>query len=151
MSSLTFPLADLMATTHLAQRLAPHLHAGDVLALQGDLGAGKTTFARALLQSLGVTSEIPSPTFTLVQTYTTPDLALAHFDLYRLKSGEELEELGWDDVLADHLSLVEWPERAAGFMPTDYVLLTFTLDANAVRSCTVTPHGTWGERLRRIL
>jgi tRNA threonylcarbamoyl adenosine modification protein YjeE len=91
-------LADLAATQALAAAIEPHLRVGDLLALRGDLGAGKTEFARALLRARGVTGDVPSPTFTLLQTYETPGLLISHFDLYRLKSSDELEELGWDCI-----------------------------------------------------
>ena len=95
----------------IGARLASTLRAGDVIALSGDLGAGKTTLARAILEALGHRGEVPSPTFTLVQTY--PDLAVpvAHADLYRLESAAEAEPLALDDWLLDGALLLEWPER----------------------------------------
>jgi tRNA threonylcarbamoyladenosine biosynthesis protein TsaE len=92
-------------------RLSNVLRCGDVIALSGELGAGKTTLARAILQALGHRGEVPSPTYTLVQTY--PDLAvpIAHADLYRLQQPQEAEALGLDDWLQDGALLVEWPER----------------------------------------
>jgi tRNA threonylcarbamoyl adenosine modification protein YjeE len=88
------------------------------VALWGDLGAGKTTLARAILKAMGVTDDVPSPTFTLVQSYDTVP-RIAHFDLYRLKSAREMEELGFDDALQDGAVLVEWPERAPEALPPD--------------------------------
>ncbi len=117
------------ATALLAVRLAPLLKAGDVLALEGGLGGGKTHFARALIQALGVTEDVPSPTFTLVQVYDAAGFPIWHCDLYRLDAPEEAEELGLEDAFADALCLIEWPERLAdrlpehalhvGFMPGD--------------------------------
>jgi len=140
------PLPDLSATQNLAASLAPLLHSGDVIALTGDLGVGKTEFARALLRALGVSSDIPSPTFTLVQSYETNGLVIAHFDLYRLKTADELDELGWDDALADGMVVVEWPERAGKRLPTDRLSLHFTLTTDGTRHCTIKKFGNWLER-----
>jgi tRNA threonylcarbamoyladenosine biosynthesis protein TsaE len=147
MFPLTIALPDLDATAALAARLAPLLRTGDALLLHGDLGVGKTAFARALVRALGITGDVPSPTFTLVQSYLTPHLTISHFDLYRLKSADELEELGWDDARADGVVLVEWPERAADFMPPDALTLTFALDADQQRSCVITAPPAWQARL----
>jgi tRNA threonylcarbamoyl adenosine modification protein YjeE len=109
-------LPDLDATGLLGARIAGGLHTGDAVALWGDLGAGKTTLARAILRALGVREDVPSPTFTLVQSYETCP-KIAHYDLYRLKSGREMEELGLDDALLEGAVLVEWPERAPEALP----------------------------------
>src|SRR3989442_10751869 len=100
----------------MGARIAIALRLGDTVALAGDLGAGKTTLARAILRALGVRDEVPSPTFTLVQSYDTSP-RIAHFDLYRLKSAREMEELGFEDALTDGAVLVEWPERAPEVLP----------------------------------
>jgi tRNA threonylcarbamoyladenosine biosynthesis protein TsaE len=105
-------LPDLTATAALGARIARLLRPGDLVALKGDLGAGKTTMARAILAALGVEEKVPSPTFTLVQTYETPSLTVSHFDLYRLKHPSELAELGLEEALDHGAALVEWPERA---------------------------------------
>ncbi len=114
-------LVDEAATADLARRLASVLKPGDVIALRGDLGAGKTSFARALIRALsgadGAEREVPSPTFTLVQSYDTPVGRVHHFDLYRIASPDELTEIGWDEALADGIVLVEWPERAGTLVP----------------------------------
>jgi tRNA threonylcarbamoyladenosine biosynthesis protein TsaE len=106
-------LAGEAATLAAGAAMAPLLRAGDVVALYGDLGAGKTTFARGLLAALGLSGEAPSPTFAIVQAYAPPEvrLPLAHVDLYRLRDPHEAEELGLDDALADGALLIEWPER----------------------------------------
>ena len=142
----TVPLPDLASTQALAASLAPHLRVGDVVALTGDLGVGKTEFARALLRALGVSGDVPSPTFTLLQTYEINDLLVSHFDLYRLKAADELDELGWDDALADGVVLVEWPERADGRMPADRLTLHFTLTPDGARQCGIEKHGSWTSR-----
>jgi tRNA threonylcarbamoyladenosine biosynthesis protein TsaE len=145
-----FVLADITVTTALAEKLAPLLRAGDVLALRGDLGAGKTTFARALIHALmGATIEVPSPTFTLVQNYVTPRGMIWHFDLYRLKNSAELEELGFADALRD-ITLVEWPERAGAQLPAHRLELHFTLDANGQRSVSISGDAAWQARLKGI-
>ena len=95
----------------IGARLASVLRAGDVIALSGDLGAGKTTLARTILQALGHRGEVPSPTFTLVQTYSDLAVPVAHADLYRLESPAEAEPLALDDWLLDGALLLEWPER----------------------------------------
>lgn len=101
------------ATLALGGRLAEVLRVGDVVALSGALGSGKTTLARGCLAGLGHAGEVASPTFTIVQAYeaTTTRLAVLHIDLYRIEDVDELDELGLDDALADHALLVEWPER----------------------------------------
>ena len=115
-------LPDEAATARLGQDLAAALRPGDVLALSGDLGAGKTTLARSLIRSLAgdPALEVPSPTFTLVQAYETR-LPVRHFDLYRLSSGDELDELGLDEAIAEGAVLVEWPDKAEGRLPADSV------------------------------
>ena len=123
-----FLLPDLAATAMLGARIAGHLRKGDAVALCGDLGAGKTTLARAILTSLGVGEHVPSPTFTLVQNYPTPGLSISHYDLYRLKNAGEMEELGLDEALEFGAALIEWPERAGGYLPPDR--LTVELSAH---------------------
>ncbi|MEN0079597.1 MAG: tRNA (adenosine(37)-N6)-threonylcarbamoyltransferase complex ATPase subunit type 1 TsaE [Pseudomonadota bacterium] len=114
---MTVDLPDLAATQALARRLAPHLKAGQVIALEGGLGAGKTTFCRALVSAiLGAPTDVPSPTYTLVQTYDGPDFPIYHFDLYRLEDPAELDEIGWEDTL-DGVTLVEWPGKAETRLP----------------------------------
>lgn len=106
-------------TAAFAAKLAPKMKPGAVLLLQGDLGAGKTVFARALIRALSgdPALDVPSPTFTLVQTYDTPAGMVWHFDLYRLKDPEEIFELGWEEALAEGIVLVEWPERLGPHVP----------------------------------
>jgi tRNA threonylcarbamoyl adenosine modification protein YjeE len=128
---MTVPLPDLAATAALGARVAGLLAPGDAVLLKGDLGSGKTTLARAILNALGVAEAVPSPTFTLVQTYDTPRLTVAHYDLYRLKRAAEMDELGLDEALGDGAALIEWPERAQDRLPPD--ALTIHLSADTER------------------
>ncbi len=123
----TLDLADIAATQACAKNMAPLLKKGEALLLSGDLGAGKTVFARALIKALGATGEIPSPTFTLLQSYELPDITLFHFDLYRLKTPQEIEEIGFDEALADGAAVVEWPEKAEAYMPREALNLRFEI------------------------
>src|SRR5258708_7628186 len=101
----TVALPDLDAPPRLGAGVARGLGVGDCVALWGELGAGKTTLARAILRALGVEEDVPSPTFTIVQSYETPRLAVSHYDLYRIKSPREMRELGFDDALLDGAAL----------------------------------------------
>lgn len=138
-------LADEAATADLARRLGAFLKVGDVVALRGDLGAGKTCLARALIRELiGDDTDVPSPTFTLVQTYDAPVGRIHHFDLYRVVSPDELTEIGWDEALADGIVLVEWPERAGALLPTVRLDLTLEFGANAdMRRALLCPSAGW--------
>jgi tRNA threonylcarbamoyladenosine biosynthesis protein TsaE len=146
-------LADEAATVALARRIADVARAGDVIALAGDLGAGKTRFARAFVDALtGAREEVPSPTFTLVQTYESPAGTIWHFDLYRLTRPDEAYELGIEEALADGISLIEWPDRAAPLLPTQRLDLTllFAISPNA-RTARLVGHGSWADRLAGLL
>ena len=112
-------LPDEAATAAFAEDIAVSLRVGDIVGLSGGLGAGKTTFARALIRALASDPglEVPSPTFTLVQTYATGGLTVAHFDLYRLAGSAELDETGFVDAALDGAVLVEWPERGGDRLP----------------------------------
>ncbi len=116
-----------MALRDVAAELAHDLEKGTVVALEGDLGAGKTALARALVRHMAndPDADVPSPTFTLLQTYDTPRGPVWHYDLYRLKSPEEVFELGWEDALAtDGIVLVEWAGRIGALLPLDAVRIT---------------------------
>ena len=111
------PLLDLAAMERYGAAIAANLRAGDVIALEGGLGAGKTTLARAILAALGHEGDVPSPTFTLIETYDAPPLRLAivHADFYRLDDPSETRELGLDDYREGAALIAEWPENAGGF------------------------------------
>ncbi len=112
-----YDLPDLAAMDALGRAIAAKLRADDVVALEGGLGAGKTTLARAIIAALGYDGEVPSPTFTIIETYDAPPLALpvVHADFYRLKQPQEVEELGLDDYREDAALIAEWPDHAGGF------------------------------------
>jgi N-acetylmuramate 1-kinase len=112
----------------LAHDVAFFLQPGDVLALEGELGAGKSTFARALIRAMASNAEleIPSPTFTLVQAYETPRFEVAHFDLYRLSDPAEMDELGLDRALVQGIAVIEWPSRGEGRVPRNRLTLRFS-------------------------
>jgi len=131
----------------------------DLITLSGELGAGKTTLARAIIRALlnNTGEEIPSPTFTLVQTYETPRMPVAHFDLYRLTAPEELDELGLDLALARGIAIVEWPERAGDLLPPDRLEVRIddpssdTEGGGTDRRITLKGHGEWAPRLQRLI
>jgi tRNA threonylcarbamoyladenosine biosynthesis protein TsaE len=144
----TIELADEAATEALARALAPCLRQGDVVALRGELGAGKTAFARAVIRTVmrAEGEEVPSPTFTLVQTYDAPLWRLFHFDLYRIKHPDELIEIGWDEALADGVALVEWPERAGSSLPPRRLDVTLGFGANFdSRTVRLLPNAGWAD------
>ncbi len=119
-------------TAQAAADFAVDLKEKSVLLLHGNLGAGKTVFARGLIRALtgNPNLEVPSPTFTLAQTYETNNLQIWHFDLYRLKDPEEIYELGWEDALAEGIVLVEWPERLGSLKPARYLDIAITTGEN---------------------
>jgi tRNA threonylcarbamoyl adenosine modification protein YjeE len=154
-SSFSVALPDEHATQRLAIDIANSLEPGDLVTLSGDLGAGKTAFARALIRYLAgdVSIEVPSPTFTLMQTYELPQFALVHADLFRLSGSGELAELGFDDLPEGTVVLVEWPDRAAGFLPSDRIDVALTLAPKLkveFRHARVTGYGALGARVDRM-
>jgi tRNA threonylcarbamoyladenosine biosynthesis protein TsaE len=119
MPAFSMTLADEAATEKLGAALAARLKPGDVVALEGPLGSGKTTLARAILRAAADQPDliVPSPTFTLVEVYETPQGTFWHFDLYRLETPEQVFELGWEEALAEGIVLIEWPERLGDLLP----------------------------------
>jgi tRNA threonylcarbamoyladenosine biosynthesis protein TsaE len=147
----TVALADETATAALAKRLAPLLRCGDVVALWGGLGAGKTSFARALLGALGYAGEVPSPTFTLVQVYEVAPCPVWHIDLYRLAAPDEALELGIEEAFAEAVALIEWPERLGALLPADRLDLRLDIAGGDRREATMTGHGGWRDRLADLV
>ena len=125
--TLAFSRLDEPALVSLAVRLAPALAAGGVVFLAGDLGAGKTTFARALLRALGVGARVKSPTYSLIESYEVGALTIHHLDLYRIADPGELEWLGLADLAVEpYLLLVEWPERGRASLPPPDLTVTLS-------------------------
>jgi len=154
-ASFTVALPDEAATVRFAMDTAASLERGDLVTLSGDLGAGKTTFARALIRRLAgdETIEVPSPTFTLMQSYELPRFVLVHADFYRISGASEFAELGLDDLPEGAVVLLEWPDRAAGFLPADRIDIAFTLAPQLgaeARHARVTGYGTLAARVERM-
>ena len=127
-------LPDEAATDGLAKRLAPKLNAGDTLLLSGPIGAGKTHFSRALIRAcLGADTEVPSPTFTLIQTYEGHGPEIWHADLYRLSHPDEVIELGLEAAFSTGICLVEWPDRLGDLTPATALNLTFAVEGEGRR------------------
>ena len=145
-------LPDEAATAALAARLAAQVAPGDIIALRGDLGVGKTSFARAFIRARGdAHEEVPSPTFTLVQIYQTDALAIWHFDLYRLEAAEEACELGIEEAFASGVSLIEWPERLASLLPQRRLEITLDFgDRPEARRASLAGDATWRARLAEV-
>ena len=145
-------LPDEAATAALAARLAAQVAPGDIIALRGDLGVGKTSFARAFIRARGdADEEVPSPTFTLVQIYQTDAVAIWHFDLYRLEAAEEAWELGIEEAFASGVSLIEWPERLASLLPQRRLEITLDFgDRPDARRASLAGDAGWRARLAGV-
>lgn len=132
----------------VGRTIAQALRIGDVVGLSGDLGAGKTTLARAILRGLGLEGEAPSPSFAIVQPYDADELTVPvlHVDLYRLDSPEECSELGLGEARHDHALLVEWPERMGDLAPPDMLLVMIAADGESARRLTVEVPPAWEGR-----
>ncbi len=142
-------LADEVATESFAAEVAYDLQPGDVVALSGDLGAGKTVFARAVIRALAKAAgtrigEVPSPTFTLVQQYELGGQTVYHFDLYRLGDASEAWELGIEDAFADGICLIEWAERIEDLLPGRTVRIEFAYGpTESAREARIVAPETW--------
>ena len=151
-------LADVGATKAFAARFSPLLKSGDVVAFDGALGAGKTELCRAIIQALGFTDDVPSPTFTLVQTYEPtasmdPEIpTIWHMDMYRLEDPDEAFELGIEEAFATAVSLIEWPAKLGPHLPPGFLTLRLDIEANGrTRKLTVIGDAGWQARLGKIL
>ncbi|MFZ1743361.1 MAG: tRNA (adenosine(37)-N6)-threonylcarbamoyltransferase complex ATPase subunit type 1 TsaE [Pontixanthobacter sp.] len=142
-------LPDLAAMNAFGARIAGQLQAGDVVALTGGLGAGKTTLARAIIGAFGYQAEVPSPTFTIIETYDPPAIAmpLVHADFYRLNEPSEVEEIGLDDYREGAVLLAEWPDHAGGFAHEANCLSIALETAEEGRLAIVKAGTGWLERL----
>ncbi|MBF0094084.1 MAG: tRNA (adenosine(37)-N6)-threonylcarbamoyltransferase complex ATPase subunit type 1 TsaE [Alphaproteobacteria bacterium] len=150
---LLLPLPDLAATRALGRRLLGWLRPGDVVGLRGGLGAGKTELARAVIRAaLGPDEEVPSPTFTLVQTYELEDATLWHYDLYRLEAPDDALELGIEEAFAGGIVLIEWPERLGGWLPAERLDVTLAPTGRGdERTAELAGRGTgWSARMRQF-
>ncbi len=145
-------LPDEAATAALAARIAAVAGSADIIALKGDLGSGKTAFARAFIRASGNQDEVPSPTFTLVQVYDRGPAVIWHFDLYRIRAPEEAWELGIEDAFVAGISLIEWPERLGLLLPDRRLELSFTFgDGPGARRIAMDPGKGWQARLAMIV
>jgi tRNA threonylcarbamoyladenosine biosynthesis protein TsaE len=145
-------LVNEAATHALAGSIAAEAQIGDVIALAGELGTGKTSFARAFVRALGVAEEVPSPTFTLVQTYDTSRGTVWHFDLYRLARPADAYELGIEEAFGDGITLIEWPERLGSLLPRERLDIELAIGATPEsRQAVLHAAPSWTERLARIV
>jgi len=144
-------LPDEAATAAFAARISILAATGDIIALKGDLGAGKTSFARAFIRARGGIEEVPSPTFTLVQVYELGAAAIWHFDLYRINVPEEAWELGIEDAFVEGISLIEWPEHLGPLLPRRRLEIELLFgDHPEARRAVLDPGEDWQARLAGI-
>ncbi len=155
----SFELPDEAATAALARGLAALALAGDVIALTGELGTGKTAFARAFIHALpppgatapGPPEAVPSPTYTLLQIYERAPAPVWHFDLYRLEQPGDARELGFEEALGQAIALIEWPERLGPLLPAERLEVRLAFGARpSARRATLVGTGAWPARLRKL-
>ena len=131
-------------TSLLARQIADSSPAGTTILLYGEIGAGKTFFARKYIQKLlskyGIIEDIPSPTYTLVQTYQTPETEIWHADLYRLNSTDDLTELGLSEAFGNEICIVEWPEKLKNYLPLNAIYINFKYHSDTSRICNIMCH-----------
>lgn len=139
-------LPDLAAMERFGRAIAQKLRPGDVVALSGDLGTGKTTLARAIIAALGHEGEVPSPTYTIIETYDALRIPLVHADFYRLEDQAEVEELGLDDYREGAALLAEWPDHVGGFAHEAGCLSIALEKVGEGREAVVTPGDNWQSR-----
>src|SRR6266851_356070 len=145
---IVIELSDEAATAALAARIAALARPGDVIALKGELGAGKTSFARAFIRARGGVEAVPSPTFTLVQVYELADGPIWHIDGYRLRDPEEAWELDIEDAFREGVSLIEWPERLGPLIPARRLEITLSAGPTpAARRAAIDAPAEWAKRL----
>jgi tRNA threonylcarbamoyladenosine biosynthesis protein TsaE len=135
-------------TAALGREIASHLAAGDTVTLSGPLGAGKTALTRAIIRKLSPREEVPSPTFTLVQTYETQNFTIGHVDLYRVKVASELRELGLDEMLERGVLIIEWPDRMGAALSPDRLDIMFEAVDGEKRLMKLVGRGSWARRLK---
>lgn len=147
--SLTYRHVDEAALKKIAALLASLRHCGDIIALYGSLGVGKTVFARAYIQSLCPGEDVPSPTFTLAQQYEPDDDCLiTHMDAYRLEDPEEVYELGFEDALVDGVCLIEWPEKIGACLPQEHLAVHLSMEEDhSLRRIRIEPFGRFRDRM----
>ena len=149
-------LADEAATAALAARVSARARPGDVFALSGPLGSGKTVFARAFINARTRTpQEVPGPTFTLVQGYEFPNaegaIPVYHFDLFRIENADETAELGMDDAFAGGISLIEWPDRLGAYLPPRRLMITMEFGGHeSARRLDMEAPAPWASRIRGL-
>ncbi len=150
MTETFFSINSLQETYDFAKKIADLAQPGDIITLRGDLGSGKTEFARAFIRCfMGPDEEVPSPTFNLVQIYYPPICPIWHFDLYRLEHPDEIWELGLEEALHGNIVLIEWPERLENYPLSNHLSITLLVDAKTQnRTINFAPDVSWQDRLQ---